>query len=228
MLKVLSTKILDEKLIATARDMGMSLDCVEVIGTRTLDFDRSALQSDTYDAIVFTSSNAVKAFIPPLQRGSGGFDYSHTKVFALSGKTKDELEKNGIAPVGVADNAEQLGDKIIAEGTIRSVLNICGNLRLDALEKKLTAAGISYKELVVYETIALDNRVDASYDAVMFYSPSGVESFSTKNKLNQRTLYCCIGEMTAGKLKSIDGNVNIVVAKEPRPEAMLTTIKEFK
>ena len=224
MLRVLSTKILDEKLVDTALDMGMLLDCVEVIGARVVDFDRSALQSDTYDAIVFTSSNAVKA-VTPLSLGEGS---GVRKIFAVSGKTKDELEKNGIVPVAVADSSEQLGDKIVSEGTIRSVLHICGNLKMDVLEKSLTAAGISYKELVVYETIALDNKVDANYDAVMFYSPSGVESFWAKNKLNHDTLYCCIGGTTAAKLKSIDGNVNIVIAKEPKPEAMLTAIKEFK
>ena len=230
MLRVLSTKILDEKLVDTARDMGMSLDCMEVIGTRVLDFDRSALQSDTYDAIVFSSSNAVKSFLgnkettvlapSPLERAGGEV------VFAISGKTKDELEKNGIVPVAVGDSSEQLAEKIVSEGTIRSVLHICGNLRMDVLEKKLMAADISYKALVVYETLPLDNKVDASYDAVMFYSPSGVDSFSTKNKLNHDTLYCCIGETTAAKLKGIDGNVIIVVAKEPKPEAMLTAIKQ--
>ncbi len=230
MLRVLSTKILDEKLVDTARDVGMSLDCIEVIGMRVVDFDRSALQSDTYDAIVFTSSNAVKSFLgnkeatalapSPLERAGGEVIYS------ISGKTKDELEKNGIVPVAVADSSEQLAEKIVSEGNVRSALHICGNLRMDVLEKKLTAAGISYKELVVYETKPLDNKVDASYDAVMFYSPSGVESFLEKNKLNRDILYCCIGETTAAKLKSIDGNVKIVVAKEPKLEAMLTAIKQ--
>ena len=222
MLRVLSTKILDEKLVDTARDMGMSLDCVEVIGTRVVDFDSSALQSDNYDAIVFTSSNAVRA-VTPLSLGEGA---GVRKIFAVSGKTKDELKKNGIVPEAVADSSEQLAEKIVSEGNIRSVLHICGNLRMDVLEKKLMSAGISYKALVVYETVPLDNKVDANYDAVMFYSPSGVESFLTKNKLNRDTLYCCIGETTAAKLKGIDGNVNIVVAKEPKPEAMLTVIKQ--
>jgi uroporphyrinogen-III synthase len=224
MLKVLSTKLLDEKLIAAAREMGMKLDCIEVIGTHALDYDISLLRSDSYDAIVFTSSNAAKA-VAPLSFGEGP---GVRKIYALSGKTKDELKKNGITPIAVADNAEQLSEKIISAGNIKSVLHVCGNLKLNVLENKLAAAGISYKPLVVYETIPLGNEISETYDAIMFYSPSGVESFLTKNKLDRYTLYCCIGETTAGKLKSIDGNVNLSVPKEPIPEAMLEAIKEIK
>jgi uroporphyrinogen-III synthase len=63
---------------------------------------------------------------------------------------------------------------------------------------------------------------------VMFYSPSGVESFLSENKLNRDTLYCCIGDTTAAKLRKADGNATIIVSSAPTAEAMLFTIKNFE
>jgi len=130
--------------------------------------------------------------------------------------------------VAVADSASQLADKIMVDKSIKSVLHICGNLKLDTLGDKLTASGISYKPLIVYETIPVSNEISEAYDAVMFYSPSGIDSFLMKNKLALDTLYCCIGEATADRLRSIDNSVNIVVAKQPTPEEMLKAIIENK
>jgi uroporphyrinogen-III synthase len=130
--------------------------------------------------------------------------------------------------IAVADNASQLADKIITDGNIRSVLHICGDLKLDVLENKLTASGISYKPLIVYETVPVSNEINGDYDAVMFYSPSGIESFLAKNNFNRDTLYCCIGETTAQKLRGIDESANIIIPNEPTPHAMLRAIKENK
>jgi uroporphyrinogen-III synthase len=138
------------------------------------------------------------------------------------------LAKHGISPIAVADNAKQLADLIIANGNVRSVLHICGNLTLDTLQNKLMTEGLSYMQLPVYETTLCNIELTKPFDAIMFYSPSGVESFFVKNKINIDTLYCCIGLTTAEKLKSINDKVDIILPKHPTPEAMLSAIKNFK
>lgn len=225
MLKVLSTKLLDEDLVETAHDMGISLICEEFIRIHELNFDVSVLKSLKYDAIVFTSSNAVNSFY-----GNENVDRpNHTiPVYAVSGKTKDELENYDIVPVAIADNANDLADKILADKRIRSVLHICGSLRLDVLENKLTASGVSYTPLTVCETILNSTILDDTYDVVMFFSPSGIDSFIMKNQLSHDTLYCCIGETTAERLKSINDKLTVIVPVQPTPEAMLKVIKNFK
>ena len=58
-----------------------------------------------------------------------------------------------------------------------SVTFFCGNQRRDTLPDKVRAAGIKVEELVVYETVELPLKVTDHYDAILFYSPSGVRSF---------------------------------------------------
>lgn len=232
MLKVLSTKLLSESQIDTASQMDISLSCIDFIEVHDLDFDLEVLKSLIYDAIVFTSSNAVKSFFKkaannvfapsPLERAGGEVIYS------LSGKTKDELLKQGISPIAAADNAEQLADLIIANNKVRSVLHICGNLTLDTLQNRLMMEGLSYVQIQVYETVLNAIEISELIDAVMFYSPSGVESFASKNIIGPNTLYCCIGLTTAEKLKSLNDKVDIILPKQPTPEAMLKAIKDFK
>jgi uroporphyrinogen-III synthase len=211
MLKVLSTKLLGQNLIDSARDMDMILTCVEFIKTKGQDFD---IPTAKYDAIVFTSSNGVKGFFEK----ENASNRLGIKIFAQSGKTKNELAKHNIEPMAVAGDAEALAEVIIAFGNISSVLHICGNLKLDTLGQKL----------IVYETTLSGTKITEDYDVVMFYSPSGVESFLSENKLNRDTLYCCIGDTTAAKLRKADGNATIIVSSAPTAEAMLFTIKNFE
>lgn len=222
MLKVLSTKLLSESLIDSAHQMDIVLTCVDAILVNRVDFDLSDLSSLTYDALIFTSSNAVSNFF----RNENPVELKH--VYATSGKTKDELLKQGISLTAAADNAEQLAELIIGEGNVGSALHICGNLTLDTMKDKLTDAGIGYTQFQVYETVLNNIEINEPFDAVMFYSPSGIESFVAKNKVSSGTLYCCIGATTAEKLKSINNNVEIILPKQPSPEAMLTAIKNLK
>jgi uroporphyrinogen-III synthase len=231
MLKVLSTKLLGENLVDSASQLDIALTCLDFIEVRDLDFDIAIVNSLIFDAVVFTSSNAVTSFLKkaanalapsPLERAGGEVIYS------LSGKTKDELLKQGISTVAVADNAEQLADLIIANNKIRSVLHICGNLTLDTLQNRLMTAGLSYVQFQVYETVLNSIELNEDFDAIMFYSPSGVESFAMKNEINIDTLYCCIGLTTAEKLKSVNDKIDIILPKQPTPEAMLRAIKDFK
>ena len=225
MLKVLSTKLLGEDIVDSAHKMGISLKCEDFIRIHELDFDISALKSLRYDTMAFTSSNAVNSFFGNEDIESS--DYQ-VPIYALSGKTKEELENYDIVPVAIADNALQLADKILTDKNVRSVLHICGSLRLDVLENKLSEKGVTYIPFTVCETILNSTILDDTYDVVMFFSPSGIDSFVMKNELNLRTLYCCIGETTADKLKSINDKLIIIVPVKPSPEAMITMIKNYK
>jgi uroporphyrinogen-III synthase len=225
MLRVLSTKQLDEDLSDIALDMGIDLTCIDFIRVLDLDFDISALTPVSFDAMVFTSGNAVRSFFENEQIEASDW----TKpIYAISGKTKDELAVYGIKAVATAANALELADRILEDTRIKSVLHICGNLRLEILEDKLKASGVGYTPFMVCETMMSSTILDTTFDAIMFYSPSGVESFAMKNKLNPDTLYCCIGGTTAEALRSKDAKLSVVISNEPTPEAMLTAIKDFK
>ena len=225
MLKVLSTKLLDESLTDSAHAMGIDLTCEEFIRVLPLEIDMAELMSIQYDAMVFTSSNAVRCFFD--NENIEVSDYTKP-IYSISGKTKEELTDYSMEPVAIADNALQLADKILADKNIRSVLHICGNIKLDVLEKKLTASGVRYTPFTVCETLLNSILLRENYEAVMFFSPSGVDSFVMKNALDRDTLYCCIGDTTADTLRSINDKLTIILPIQPTPEAMLTLIKNYK
>lgn len=220
-MKVLSTRILSASTIKYAETLGLQVDCVELVSTRRLEFNISEA-NENIDAVVFTSGNAVKYFFP----GEGAKDFLiGKKIFSISGKTKADMREFGFTPDKMALNASALGDTIVADEGIKSVLHVCGNLRLGALEDKIREAGKSYFSLVVYETLLNKDFVQVGkYDAIMFYSPSGVEAYCAKNKPEADSLYTCIGNTTSTALKAKNGNLKVLISKEPSPEAMIELI----
>ena len=215
---MLSTKTLTGRAINYARSLQLEVDCVDFIETKAI--KPAGLRKA--DAVVFTSGNAIKYMpvdfaLPP-----------NSRVFSLSGKTMDALTEKGISVENVADNASELAEFLIAKGDIKSVVHICGNLKLDTLEVKLKNKGIAYYPYVVYETILLNKKVNVDdYNAIMFYSPSGVKSFFANNKLNNDIVVCCIGETTLDALKKMHPSIKTFRPLQPSSHSMLESIAEY-
>ena len=58
----------------------------------------------------------------------------------------------------------------------------------------------------------------------MFFSPSGVKSFSIKNKINNAIAFC-IGETTANEAKKI--TQNIIIANKASIENVLVQVIKY-
>ena len=221
MKKVLSTKTLDPDALAYAQTQNLHVQCVDFIETRPVKF---TLPPTNFSAIAFTSSNAVKYFFA--EAGSAAH-IKNKKVFAIQGKTADELLARGITADITGPSAEELGLAITGSDFTGSVLHICGNLRLPVLENKLKAAGIAYQDMPVYETILTRRKINESFDAVLFFSPSGVDGFMAMNDVSDNTLCCCIGSTTAQALKEKRKDANIITSPQPSPVAMLKAVANY-
>src|SRR5687768_2872818 len=149
MIKVLSTKQLDEKTIAYARSLNFDVTCVEFIEVVPVLWNESILKDFDCDSVAFTSSSGVKYFLDhPIAR-----EWVKTKnVFSISGKSFDELEKNEVNVVSTAEDSRAMTEGVIEKKITDCILHVCGNIRLDTLERKLSQAGIKYYPLVVYNT----------------------------------------------------------------------------
>jgi uroporphyrinogen-III synthase len=217
---VLSTKTLEPDALAYAQTLNLDVRCMDFIETAVVPFDLKNIAPESFDALVFTSANAVKYFFDAeisrnLLRGK--------EVFALEGKTKDELLAKGVKIDAEASSADELAEVII-DNRCRSVLHICGNLKLNVLENKLQQAGFRYQDLVVYRTDILPKKVTELYDAILFFSPSGVESFLALNNLDDKVVCCCIGSTTAQALKEKSGAAKIITPVQSLPVAMLSEV----
>ncbi len=69
-------------------------------------------------------------------------------------------------------------------------------------------------------------KFQQDFDGIMFFSPSGVESYLNLNELKTETCFC-IGKTTASALK--DKNTSVVIATTPSIENVIVqVVKHYK
>ena len=89
-----------------------------------------------------------------------------------------------------------LADSII-KTSIKNIVFFSGDQRRDELPEKLKKNHIEVEEIVVYKTIETPEPISKSYNAILFFSPSAVQSFFSKNTINDSTQIFAIGSTTA-------------------------------
>lgn len=232
---ILSTKILQPDIREQLEGQGVTLLEVPFIDVKPIvSYSKykeiwPILNNTADQAIVFTSKHAVEAVDKHLHGGDAVYIPDNWEVFCLNGATKDKVAEVFSAQhiVDTAPYATELAAKIIAYGTFSEVVFFCGNQRLDTIPQLLKEGGIGVKEIVVYETTATPVVVDAArLNAVLFFSPSGVKSFFSANKLQPGTACMAIGETTAAALRSFTSNV-IIVSAAPTQQAMVAGTLAF-
>jgi len=172
---------------------------------------------------VFTSMNAVEA-VGKLMRAE-----TNWKIFCIGNTTKKIVKKifgeKNIA--GTADTADELAEKIIKDNSIKNVIFFCGNKRRDELPEKLKNKGVDVEEIVVYKTIETPQLVTKQYDGILFFSPSAVHSFFSKNSINDTTSLFAIGATTA-KAAHFFTRKPVIIAERPGKENLVNlAIKNF-
>ncbi|RYY87578.1 MAG: uroporphyrinogen-III synthase [Chitinophagaceae bacterium] len=223
---ILSTRPLPATMMLEAAAQGFAVNCLSFIETEEI-IDASVLQRVRFFAtephsVVFTSMNAVET-VRGWIKGSPEW-----KAYCIGHTTRELVEKElELSIAGTADDASALADRIIEAGE-RSLLFFCGDQRRDALPVKLRSAGIELQEVVVYRTIATPHRVDRDYLAVLFFSPSAVQSYASANTFPSSSVYFAIGASTAEALRAA-GASNIVTATQPGKESLLRlAIEHFR
>jgi uroporphyrinogen-III synthase len=218
-LNILSTRPLSESIIQEALKQDVLIDCVSFIETepiKTPELKEKIQQLSQQNIIaVFTSMNAVDAVKEHLS------EKPDWKIFSI-GQTTKELIKDFFGEeyfAGTADDASALADVIIQQNP-KEVFFFCGDQRRNELPEKLSANNIKVKEIVVYKTIALPQRISKQYDGILVFSPSAVESFFSINTIDKNTTIFAIGNTTANAIKQQVNN-QIVVADKPGKEALV-------
>ncbi|TDW95734.1 uroporphyrinogen-III synthase [Dinghuibacter silviterrae] len=221
---ILSTKILDDRARSFARSRGWSLREEEFITTRPLPWDPPPM--DTRTVAIFTSAAGVvrlgdpAAVMPP-----GG---AAPAVACLSGKTLDTVVKRlpSAKLVCTAANSAALAHALVADGRFTKAVFFCARAHRPELPQILQKAGIDVTEVPVYETTGVSITIDTPYDAVLFFSPSGVDSFFQANRLHTGVACFAIGETTAISIKN-HTDTRIVVSEAPTQEALLTCVRSY-
>ena len=102
---------------------------------------------------------------------------------------------------------------------------ICGNRRREELPSILRKHSVLFKEIIASQTENNEQYLPEEFDAVLFFSPSGVQSYTSLNELRGSTAFC-IGESTANEASKHTNNV--VIAVNQRIESVLeAVVKEY-
>ncbi|TVZ26404.1 uroporphyrinogen-III synthase [Gillisia sp. Hel_I_86] len=219
MATLLSTKILTTPQKQLLLNSGIGLVEYNAI---TIEFDNSSLDAPIPRNLIFTSQNGVKGFFTQYPE----FQTRDLNIFCVGEKTKAQIEKEGYSVIASADYGEELANLIVKDFKEKEFLHICGSMRREELSKILKAENFSIKELVVYKTTLNPKKFNRTFEGVLFFSPSGVQSFCQKNSLNSSTAFC-IGETTAAEAKK--HTQHIVIANKPSIENVIVqAVKKYK
>lgn len=199
-----------------------SYDFVEVIKIVPMQIQPFDLKNNS---LIFTSVNAVRSFFENGFKPDENFtSRNYNKIYTVGLATKRELRKYGYGTFKVTRHAKELSEFIIDNSSKESFLHFCGNLALDVLNKTLPLQNISYRKIPVYETQLLYPKVSGSYDAVCFFSPSGVRSFAKYNSLTELKIFS-IGDTTASEIKKFTDKP-IITSKESNIDDLLSLIAQ--
>lgn len=170
--------------------------------------------------LIFTSKNAVESVLS----NQNIAQLKTKKCFCVGEKTKFLLQKNGFVIEKHSDYAAELASIICNQYSKSTFSFFCGNLRKDILPEALLLAKIAFNEVLVYETILTPHKLDFSPNGVLFFSPSGAESYMKENQIDNEVCFC-IGNTTAEALKY--ATPNIIIANQPTVESTIMKCIEY-
>ena len=217
---VLSTVLLDQQLIDKAAVQGIAVDTisfiqVEAIKDKELNEEIAELSTLPITA-VFTSANAVRAISSALKAGSAGWD-----IYCIGQATKDAVFEYFDTEViaGVANDAAELAG-IIIDDDLSEVVFFCGDKRMNTLPDLLREADVTVYEITVYGTVETPHLAVKSYDGILFFSPSGVNSFFSINTIGKHTVLFAIGSTTANAIHQQTDN-KVMICAVPSKDNMI-------
>ena len=105
--------------------------------------------------------------------------------------------------------------------TEKSFVYYCGNRRLDTIPEVLDSLPGSWEEIIAYHTTAVGKSFGHPFDGILFFSPSGVESYTRLNAIGMATAYC-MGPTTAAEASKHTKKYKI--ATSPDLEALVALV----
>jgi uroporphyrinogen-III synthase len=216
-INIVSSKKLQSIQRQLLSDAGISVLEEDFIETKIKNFELSKVNEN----LIFTSQNAVQSILqhPKCDELKG------KSVFSVGMKTKELLTENGFDVVAYTGYASDLAEIISLIYSSESFTFFSGNLRRDVLPNTLKENGITFDEIEVYETNITSKKMTSKQDGILFFSPSGVESYFKLNSIKDEACFC-IGETTAEALENKKVK-KIIIAEKPSVESVIAQVIEY-
>lgn len=217
-IQIVSTKKLSSEQKKALENADLGVIEADFIQTQNKSFELKDLNEN----LIFTSQNAVHSILSHPKAE----ELKSKNVFCVGLKTKILLSENGFNVVAYTGYAADLAEIITLIYRNESYTFFSGNLRRETLPQALKDAEVQFNEIQVYDTSLTPQKIKTAVDAILFFSPSGVESYLKDNTIKKETCFC-IGETTADALHKI--TKNIIIADQPTIEDVIEdVIEEYK
>lgn len=218
MAKILSTKLLSDSAYERLLAAGHELTQYNAVEAETLPFSAAP-----YPNYVCSSQNAVKALRDYWHRQDQAM-LKNARWYCVGTQTAEALEQLGFKVSHCSENAETLIEEVL-KPLNEPILWFSGVRKTRALEQFINDRGCDYIDC--YLTRLVEKSFTTPYDALLFFSPSGVESFLKVNEMVRAHAFC-IGETTAKAVRPHAQNGLSVSPKATSMQLVLEVIKHFK
>ena len=145
-----------------------------------------------YDLLIVTSQNAVKS----LSQHPLATTLKETPVLCVGEQTQQLLTQNGFNVLHFAhyasDLVQYLQQNLTSLKKLTSIAFFAGNQRLNTLPNFFVENNLKVKEITAYKTEYTPIEIKENASAILFYSPSGVESYCSRNTLTAEQQIFCI------------------------------------
>lgn len=214
MRSIVSTKELTESQRALVPQLGFELHEYSAIKISPVPFSIPT----KIENIIFTSQNSVKAVMEVMPEiTKNGIQ----NCFCVGSKTKKLLEGYGLEVKHMTDYGAELAEYLVKNHTKKAFHFFCGNLRREVIPTALKENDIFLHETEVYQTTLNPVKIETDFDVILFFSPSGVDSFMELNSLeeNQKYTAICIGTTT--ELAAAKYFNNVVISEATTVESVI-------
>ncbi|MGJ8744656.1 hydroxymethylbilane synthase [Polaribacter sp.] len=198
----------------------------ETIGIKDSDFIKirfnripAKVMKNQHENVLITSQNGAEALLNSFTKD----EINIKNIYCVGRRTKKLIEKRIGKVTYVAKNALKLAEYISKETEIKEVTYFCSDLRLDVLPTYLQAHDIVVNEVEAYKTMLSPVKMENDVDGVLFFSPSGIESYLEEN--NTSKVAFCIGETTAVEARKHFNKVE--VANMPSVDSVLDLVNTY-
>lgn len=210
--KVLSTK----KLTPSQREIIHNSN-INLVEYNAISIDALPFESiDEIENTIVTSQNTARILIASKAQLKN--------VFCVGKKTAALLIENNFNVVKISKNASELANFIVENHKNDSFMFFCGDKRREELPGALTENRINFTEEILYKTTLNSQKFEVKFDAILFFSPSGVDSYIQENSLENSVAFC-IGNTTANEAKKYMSN--IVVSSQATIESTIDELNGY-
>ena len=196
------------------------------------EFRKQKVDFLSFTAVIFTSRNAVDHFFKLCAEMKIEMP-TDMKYFCVSEQTSNYLQKYIVIRkrkifVGKKTATDLI--EILKKHKNEKFLFPCSSIRKDDIPSFLEKSGYTYREAIIYDTVASDlsDLKDVNYDVIAFFSPSGVNSLFANfpNFEQQKTRIAAFGPSTAKAVKEA-GLILDIEAPQPNAPSMTGALEQY-